>query len=66
MGRVISWFSCGAASAYATYLAHEKYGDRMEAVYCRVAEEHPDNLKFLHQFEDATGIQVKIITIRNS
>jgi len=61
MSRVISWFSCGAASAYATYLASQKYGDRMEAVYCRVAEEHPDNLRFLHQFEETTGIQVKII-----
>lgn len=61
VNRVISWFSCGAASAYATYLAHQKYGDRMEAVYCRVAEEHPDNLKFLHQFEEKTGIPVKII-----
>jgi hypothetical protein len=61
MSRVISWFSCGAASAYATYLAHEKYGDRMEAVYCRVKEEHPDNLKFLRQFEKATGIPVKVI-----
>jgi hypothetical protein len=59
--RVISWFSCGAASAYATYLARAKYGDKMEAVYCRVAEEHPDNMKFLRQFEEATGIKVKII-----
>lgn len=61
MSRVISWFSCGAASAYATYLASKKYGDRVEAVYCRVAEEHPDNLKFLAQFEKKTGIPVKII-----
>ena len=61
MSRVVSWFSCGAASAYATYLAHEQYGDRLEAVYCRVAEEHPDNLKFLKQFEEKTKIPVKII-----
>jgi len=61
MSRVISWFSCGAASAYATFLASKKYGDRLEAVYCKVAEEHPDNLRFLHQFEETTGIQVKII-----
>lgn len=61
MSRVISWFSCGAASAYATYLASKKYGDQLEAVYCRVAEEHPDNLKFLNQFVEKTGIPVKII-----
>ena len=61
MPRVISWFSCGAASAYATYLAYQKYGEQMEAVYCRVAEEHPDNLRFLEQFQAKTGIPVKII-----
>lgn len=61
MSRVISWFSCGAASAYATYLAHKKYGDRLEAVYCRVAEESKDNLRFLKEFVKTTGIQVKII-----
>lgn len=60
MSRVVCWFSCGAASAYATYLAKKKYGD-IEAVYCRVAEESDDNLKFLEQFELKTGIQVKII-----
>jgi len=59
--RVVSWFSCGAASAYATYLAYEKYGDRMEAVYCRVKEESEDNLRFLNEFVDKTGIPVKII-----
>lgn len=61
MSRVVSWFSCGAASAYATYLAHQKYGDRLEAVYCRVSEESPDNLRFLNEFIDKTGIEVKII-----
>jgi len=61
MSRVISWFSCGAASAYATYLAHIKYGDQMEAVYCRVKEESEDNLRFLEDFTKKTGIPVKII-----
>lgn len=61
MSRVVSWFSCGAASAYATYLAHQKYGDRLEAVYCRVAEEHEDNLRFLDDFTKVTGIPVKVI-----
>jgi len=61
MGRVISWFSCGAASAVATVLAAIKYGDRMEAVYCRVEQEHSDNLRFLHDFENTFDIPVKII-----
>jgi hypothetical protein len=60
--RVISWFSCGAASAYATYLASKKYQDHnFEAVYCRVAEEHEDNLRFLRDFSKATNIPIKII-----
>lgn len=59
--RVISWFSCGAASAVATILAAIKYGE-IEAVYCRVVEEHEDNLRFLDDFVRVTGISVKIIT----
>lgn len=58
--RVISWFSCGAASAVATILAAIKYGE-IEAVYCRVVEEHEDNLRFLYEFTQVTGIPVKII-----
>jgi 3'-phosphoadenosine 5'-phosphosulfate sulfotransferase (PAPS reductase)/FAD synthetase len=58
--RVVSWFSCGAASAVATLLAAEKYKD-IEAVYCRVMEEHEDNLRFLSDFERVTGISVKTI-----
>lgn len=58
--RVISWFSCGAASAVATILAAIKYGE-IEAVYCRVVEEHEDNLRFLNDFTRVTGIPVKVI-----
>jgi len=60
--RVISWFSCGSASAFATYLAKDKYKDNtFEAVYCRVAEEHEDNLRFLKDYQKACDIPVKII-----
>lgn len=58
--RVISWFSCGAASAVATLMAAEKYKD-IEAVYCRVVEEHEDNLRFLADFSRVTSIPVKTI-----
>ena len=58
--RVISWFSCGAASAVATILAAVKYGE-IEAVYCRGVEEHEDNLRFLDDFTRVTGIPVKVI-----
>jgi hypothetical protein len=60
--RVISWFSCGAASAFATYLAKDKYkNNSFKAVYCRVAEEHNDNLRFLSDFESACDLSVEII-----
>ena len=62
VNRVVSWFSCGAASAFATYLAKEKYRHRpFEAVYCRVAEEHEDNIRFLQDFENRCSLPVKII-----
>lgn len=61
MTRVVSWFSCGSASAVATVLTAIKYGT-VEAVYCRVIEEHEDNLRFLSDFEKVFGIPVKIIT----
>jgi len=58
--RVISWFSCGAASAVATLLTLEKFS-RVEAVYCRVRQEHEDNLRFLDDFVRVSGIHVKTI-----
>ena len=58
--RVVSWFSCGAASAVATVIAAIKYGT-IEAVYCRVIDEHEDNLRFLDDFTRVTGIAVKTI-----
>ena len=61
--RVISWFSCGAASATATVKAYEKYhkDHDFRAVYCRVAEEHEDNIRFMEDFTRATGIPVEVI-----
>ena len=67
MSRILSWFSCGAASAYATYLAHKEYDPLnicpFEAIYCEVVEEHADNKNFLREFSEKTGIHVK--TIKN-
>lgn len=60
MSRVISWFSCGAASAVATVLTAINHGNT-RAVYCRVREEHEDNLRFLSDFERVFGIPVEII-----
>lgn len=46
--RVVCWFSCGDASAIATKLALEKYGDTQEVVVARICidSEHPDNDRF--------------------
>lgn len=46
--RVVAWFSA------------EKY-KAIDAVYCRVVEEHEDNLRFLDDFTKVTGIPVKTI-----
>ena len=62
MSRIISWFSCGAASALATHLARDKYkDDEFEAVYCRVREESKDNIRFLNDYQDVFNLPIKII-----
>jgi len=47
----VSWFSCGAASAAATKLAIQKYGDRLVIVYTDPKGEHEDNKRFLADCE---------------
>lgn len=57
------WFSCGAASAVALKLTAEKYGvDEVRAINSPVAEEHPDNRRFLHDVEEWVGIEIEIAT----
>jgi len=50
MTRVISWFSCGAASAVATKLALQEH-DKVEIIYQETNSEHPDNEHFLAECE---------------
>lgn len=54
MTRIVSWFSCGAASAVATRLALDANDGRDEFIigYCEVKEEHPDNARFLAECEE--------------
>lgn len=63
--RIVSWFSCGAASAVATKLALEenKRGENRPFVigYCKVKEEHPDNMRFLEDCEAWFGHPVEIM-----
>lgn len=67
MARVVSWFSCGAASAVATKLAltaNDRPFDAEEIViaYCDVSiREHPDNLRFLKDCEEWFGQKIFIL-----
>jgi 3'-phosphoadenosine 5'-phosphosulfate sulfotransferase (PAPS reductase)/FAD synthetase len=58
--RVVSWFSCGAASAVATIEALAKYPDLIVA-YCDTGSEHLDNARFLADFEKTFNIKILIL-----
>lgn len=63
--RILSWFSCGAASAVATKLAiaENQKGDNLPLViaYTEVAEEHPDNRRFLTECQEWFGQEIEIL-----
>lgn len=62
MSRVVVWYSDGAASAVAAYLAVQKYGERCEVVKCdTTADEHPDNIRFRQDVEEWIGRPVTLI-----
>jgi 3'-phosphoadenosine 5'-phosphosulfate sulfotransferase (PAPS reductase)/FAD synthetase len=58
--RIVSWFSCGATSAVASYLAVKKYPETI-LVYCDTGSEHPDNKRFINDCEKWIGKKVQII-----
>lgn len=58
------WFSCGAASAVAAKITIDKYGkEQVRVINNPVAEEHPDNHRFLKDIEK--WLDVKIETAIN-
>lgn len=57
--RILSWFSCGAASAVATKLALKE--GPVTIAYCEVMEEHPDNKRFLKDCEEWFGQEIIIL-----
>lgn len=60
-GRVLVWFSCGAASACAAKLTLAQYPDA-EILYCdTLAFEHPDNRRFIADVEKWIGKEIKIL-----
>ncbi len=59
MNRIVSWFSCGAASAVATKLA--LVDNDVIINYCEVVEEHPDNKRSLKDCEQWFGQKINIM-----
>lgn len=60
MSRIVSWFSCGAASAVATKLVLAE-GSAVDIAYCKVREEHPDNERFFRECETWFGQPITIL-----
>lgn len=58
MGRIVSWYSCGAASAVATKLAHPDV-----TAYCETGAEHSDNKRFMNDCRE--WFRQKIIVLKN-
>ncbi len=63
MSRIISWFSCGAASAVATKLAIADNEGKLPLTiaYTEVIEEHPDNKRFLLECQEWFGQEVLVL-----
>jgi len=61
--RGLAWFSCGAASAMAAWLALAQYGHLLvEVIYCDTFKyEHPDNKRFFEDVEKWLGIKIKVL-----
>lgn len=63
MARVVVWFSCGAASAVAAKLTIEQFGrENVRVVNNPIAEEDPDNRRFLRDVEQWLGVEIEIAT----
>jgi 3'-phosphoadenosine 5'-phosphosulfate sulfotransferase (PAPS reductase)/FAD synthetase len=60
MSRIVSWYSCGAASAVATKIAIKDHGEVVPA-YCETGAEHPDNKRFMADCEEWFGTKVTSI-----
>lgn len=64
--RIVSWFSCGDASAVSTKLVLSRYGEThdISIARCVVPEEHPDNDRFAADCEAWFG--QPILNLRSS
>lgn len=60
--RTVIWFSCGAASAVASYLTLRENPNAVMA-YCDTGGEHPDNIRFLRDVQK--WLDHEIIILKN-
>lgn len=59
--KYISWFSCGAPSAVAAMLAIREFGkENVRVIRQDTGSEHPDNERFMADFEAWQGIKVEV------
>ena len=62
--RTIAWFSCGAASAVAAKIAVSSR-ENVDVCYCDLlADEHPDNRRFLGDVEKLIGREIDAQVVR--
>lgn len=64
MSRIVCQFSCGAASAVATKIALAQHGDSCVIINAYIANEHPDNRRFLADCEAWFGRKVIVMRDR--
>lgn len=57
---VIAWFSCGCVSAIACYMAVSKF-NFVRIYYIDTGQEHPDNIRFLHQCEEWYQLPIRVV-----
>ena len=57
---VIAWFSCGCVSAVACYMAIARFKN-VRIYYIDTGQEHPDNVRFLHQCEEWFQLPISVI-----
>ena len=60
--RVKAWFSCGVTSAIACALSIKEFGkDNVDLVYQHINTAHPDNERFINDFENWQGVKIEVI-----
>lgn len=59
--RIVAQFSCGAASAVATKIAIDRWGDRVCVINAFVADEDDDNRRFLRDCEQWFGREITVL-----